>query len=312
MTDNLSPRAQAILERHAVQDSERAQAARVRFKRIQEIRAAESAILHRATQYATRKQFEADNPENVATVNAHGKRATAEGQKKSFIAEEQTQLDRLRRERLRLEAEAPSPVLTAARISTELDRLGNAIAEIDVPTPTLAKGEKTLRDALPRYRDTVSALKAKRKEVEKAPLPAAHAKKLARDQITRLASQGLPQVSALFHGGEIGWPRLAPTVAAGSHLQQPINAAALAVCLQHEALIQKLEEIIDVNAAAFPNPLTPSERRAALAKIDSDIDTAQRLEAACVEALVAEGHRIFHRPDISVLAVLSYSADISF
>ncbi|EKS29380.1 hypothetical protein [Afipia felis] len=312
MTATLSPRALSIISRHKVQDSERIAEARIRTGRIRDIREQERDILRRTAQSKALKDFEGENPENSETVKVHGPRASARNQQRAFIAEEQRKLDLLCAERSRLEADAPPPVLTATRLMQVVDRGGDAIAEIATPELVLAKGERNLIDALPRFRENVSNLKARRREIEKAPLPAAHVKKTMRNQVARIASQGVPQVGAMFHGGEIGWPRLPPVAGVGSHLHQPIDASALAVFLHRDLLIERLDEIIDVNAAAFPNPMSPRERQTALDKIDAEIDAAERVEAACVEALVAEGHRVFHRPDISVLAVISYSADISF
>ncbi len=309
MTVKLSARAQAIIDRLEVEDAERRAASRTRATRIRELREMGREIHRNVAHFRNHTITDAKNGVNAATVAAHGDRITTAEQIKEAVAQEQYKLDRIFAERARLEAEAPEPVLTAARVHTELEALGEDLVEVE--RPELGKTEQRPA-ALARFRQKVSDLKERRKEIERAPLPATHAKEAMRRQVMREASKGLPRVSGLFHGGEIEWPRLAPVAGVGAHMRQPLDAAALAVYLNHETLIQQLEEIIDVNASSFPNAMSPRERQAALSKIDAELEAAERIEAACVEALVAQGHRVFHRPDISPLAVLSYAVDLTF
>ena len=51
--------------------------------------------------------------------------------------------------------------------------------------------------------------------------------------------------------------------------------------------------------------MSAEDKAARLAELDHEIDEASRIEAHCIERIVAEGGVAHHRPDSPVLAVLS-------
>jgi hypothetical protein len=108
----------------------------------------------------------------------------------------------------------------------------------------------------------------------------------------------------MFGGGNIAWPPIQGPTTVGANFNPQIDAAALLAFLFEDELAKKLDQLIEANAdlsGSLPLP----QRANHLATLTAAIDEAERLEAAAVEAIVAEGGTAFHRPDISVLAVLS-------
>lgn len=311
----LSSRAERIVERHRAQDRQRSHANRARIAEIHEIKALENAALRTLRYLAGFRYFEGRNPQNQLIQLKAGAKSPAVVAAKpksdetgQQIAETKRRLGKLRAQRERLEASAPEPVLTSTRILADVQKWRELdVDEVPRPMPTLAKGERSLLDALPRLRETVAALKSDRRLVQRSPLPAAAVKRIAHEHIKRLAARGQPRVMGLFTGGELELPKLPATALNGPYFSQAIDAAALSTYLLHDLLIERVDELIDINAAAFDKPLSVVERTKQLALLDSQIDETERLEAAAVEALIADGREVFHRPDISVLAVLSYA-----
>jgi hypothetical protein len=299
MTFPLNDEAQSIIDRHEAQDSERAHANKARITRRHELKAEQNELLRELHalenhHYVPRKTATSGPPQD--------------GKAKARIGAIKQKLARLDKKMQTLEAEKPQPILTAPRILALLDQHSDTeLIPVDRPVPSLTKGERSLLDALPRLRDNVAALQTERKAIENAPLRASDAKKIARDAVTRLASRGIPKVMGIFKGGEIAWPRVASASTGGRHPSQTIDGAALVAFLLSDMLAEKLEELIDFNAGAFENPLSASDRTKQLRDLDAKISAAERVEAAAVEALVAEGHLVGHRADINVLAVLSYA-----
>jgi hypothetical protein len=300
MTFYLSDEARIIIDRHESQDRERAHANKTRIAQIHEIRALENEAIRNRRYLADFRFFESKNGDAKGPKDA---------QAKSQIEAIDRDLTRWRKQRAALEAKKLAPILTSARIYSELDRLA-AIELIPVkrPEPTLAKGERSLLEALPRLRENVSILKADRHRIAKSALPAAAAKKAAREAIARLASRGLPKVMNLFSGGDVVWPRVASLASGARYIDQTIDGAALVAFLFQDVLIEKLDELVDFNAGAFDRPLSALDRTKQITALDAQIDEAERIEAAAVESLVLDGQEVSHRPDINVLAVLSYAA----
>jgi hypothetical protein len=90
----------------------------------------------------------------------------------------------------------------------------------------------------------------------------------------------------------------------GANFNPQINAAALLAYIFEDALVEKLDELIDANANEGETLSLP-QRAKHVATLTAAIDEAERIEAAAVEQIIAEGGSAFHRPDSSVLAVLS-------
>lgn len=294
--------AQAIINRHQIQDDERLHANRSRLTRLQELRQ------QRLHEVRARDRMAANNKYNKDPKEKQNKSATprdVEAEYKQKLAAYDTRIARFDIQIAKIEAEAPVACLTAPRILSELDRFSSTILEeIRRPESILVDGERDYADALPRFRENVRLAKAIERAAKNEPLPAVEVKKAARRQIHRLAAQGVPMVRQMFGGGDINWPRIQGPATVGANFNPQINAAALLAFLFEDELSKKLDQLIEENADAagsFPLP----QRAKNLATLTAAIDEAERIEAAAVEAIIAEGGAAFHRPDISVLAVLS-------
>lgn len=300
----LSPEADAIVLRHEMQDHERQQANRSRIVRLQELRADRQRATSARDSLRAAKIVGGDNIKNNSAPDRDAKTET-----ERLIRAEEIKIARLDPQIAALEASAPDACLTAVRIKSELDRLSSlTLDNVERPTMTLTDGERDAADALPRFRENVIQAKAAKRAALHQPLPAATVKEAARRQIHRLAARGVPMVRSLFAGGDIGWPKVAAPTTVGANYVQEIDAAALLAFLFEEQLVAKVEEIINITAGMHDAPMPMRERTAHFARLDAEIDYAERVEAAAVEQIIAEGGTASHRPDISVLAVLSLRA----
>lgn len=200
---------------------------------------------------------------------------------------------------------APQVVrMTATRINLALAPYSRTkLVEVERPRLALGKNER-LADALSRLRETSLGLIAERRDVEKAARTKSEAKSAAHREIDKLADAGTPKTLAMFHGAGIMWPRR--TVGEGRHIA---DGLALVAFLLRDQLKAEISKLIDINANAFPDAISREEQAERLAELDSEIDAAERLEAAAVEAVIAEGGVAHHRPDCSALAVLSLRAE---
>lgn len=199
-----------------------------------------------------------------------------------------------------------SPVarLGVARLDHGLAKfVGTKLIEVERPKLPLAKGE-TAADALPRFREAALALRAERSSVSKAPRTKEEVKAALRRELGKLENS-FPSILPAFHGAKIAWPQ--HTFAEGRYsVTDPL--AVLAFLLRDE-LESRLCSLIDFNASAFPDAMAADDKAERLAELDAEIDVAERLEAACVEQIIADGGIAHHRPDCSALAVLSLRAD---
>jgi hypothetical protein len=75
--------------------------------------------------------------------------------------------------------------------------------------------------------------------------------------------------------------------------------------LFRDKLKSELDQLLEINGAAFPDAMSTEDKAERLAELSTAIDAAERVEAACIERIVAEGGTADHRANASVLAVLS-------
>jgi hypothetical protein len=292
---------QAIITRHQIQDDERLHANRSRLTRLQELRQ------QRLHEVRARDRTAANNKYNKDPKEKQNKSATprdADTEYKQKLAVYDTRIERLDIQIAKIEAEAPAACLTAPRILSELDRFSSSILEEIERPDIILVDERDIADALPRLRENVRLAKAAKRAAENEPLPAVEVKKAARRQIHRLAAQGVPMVRQMFGGGDINWPRIQGLATVGANFNPQIDAAALLAFLFEDELSAKLDHLIEENADAAGSLPLP-QRAKNIATLTASVDEAERVEAAAVEAIIAEGGTAFHRPDISVLAVLS-------
>lgn len=303
----LSLRAAAIIDRLRLADDERNDARRARRERVFTLRAQLAAVARELAELTSLDKTKISIPKEPGP-----KRDAAIARAESGLTSRADILGRdharLKRQIESLEAQDSAPCLTASRVETELRRFDNVpLVEVERPKPTLIDSENTLTDALARFRDTVTTLKTDRQRVERLALPVASVKEAARREVDRLLSRGVPNVLPMFHGNALAWPHLTTPRNGSAHLAHEIDAAGLLAFLWRDVLVEKLDELVDVNATLFTDAMTASERARRIKAIDSEIDATERLEAAAVESIIADGGDAFHRPDANVLAVLSYA-----
>jgi uncharacterized protein YaaQ len=208
-----------------------------------------------------------------------------------------------RRKKEMLGTVAQIPRLTGARIDLELAKFGNVnFVAVGRPSLPLGKNERAI-DALPRFTAATLELTEERATDEKAARTLKEVEKAAHREIDRIADRGLPKTLRMFTGDAgIEWP-IHEIQNPGFH--KVPDGLALVAYLLRDKLKAEISALLKINANAFPNALSAEEKAARLAELDHEIDVASQIEAACVERIVAEGGTAHHRPDSSVLAVLS-------
>jgi hypothetical protein len=296
----LPPEAQIIAERLAFEDQEVIAAAKLHASRRQELNSQKRDAL------AERARLVAANKAGILFKEKHGhdekgNNTTDRKPDTARLKAADAAVDAIQRKEALLGNASPVPRLTAERLKLELAKYpASKLVAVERPSLPLAKNERPA-DALPRFREAALELRAERRAIEKAPLTLTEAERAAHAEIDRVADRGLPKTLRLFQGGEIGWPRYDLPV---SHHKVPDGLAFVAFVFRDEVK-RKVSALLKVNESAFPDAMSAEEKAERLAELSEEIDVAERLEAACVEQVVAEGGKAYHRPDASVLAVLS-------
>ncbi|MFZ5712966.1 MAG: hypothetical protein ACOY3N_09015 [Bradyrhizobium sp.] len=179
-----------------------------------------------------------------------------------------------------------------------------AAFSLDHSLPQLQPGETAL-DGLERAARTTRKLLADRREVETAPFPSAHAKKIARQHLAARIEAVRPDAGPLIQ-------RLDPIKFPVARLQQYGDAndvygtdpVALLAWLLPDAMAAAIDREIDA-IADDGNALTAEERREKLAQIDAVVLASEREEAA-----FAELAGLLPRPDIDPRAALGLAASM--
>ncbi|MBN9149153.1 MULTISPECIES: hypothetical protein [unclassified Nitrobacter] len=301
---SLPAEAQAIITRHQIQDAERLVRSRSRLKESQELRQDRMHVVRLRDRLLANAVFKRKGSHKQKLNNSAPER-DADKEFRRMVDGCNAEIDRFDSQIAKMEAEVPPACLTASRILSELDRLASSILEECArPKVILIDGERDIADALPRFRENVRLAKAAKRSAENEPLHAIDVKEVARRQINRLAARGVPMVQQMFAGGGIDWPKIQNPAKVGANYNLQIDAAALLAFMFKKELIEKLDGLID-SYADVAGTLSIGQRAKRIAALAADIDEAERIEAAAVEAVIADGGTAFHRPDISVLAVLS-------
>ncbi|KYH02139.1 hypothetical protein [Bradyrhizobium sp. DOA1] len=203
------------------------------------------------------------------------------------------------------DATAPVARLTLERANSELAKYaGKKLVPVERPRLPLAKAQSAA-EALPQIRAQSLDALAERRAVSKAALTKEEVKTAMRRELGKLCDSGPPTILPMFHGAKIAWPQRN----FGEGRYNVPDGVSLIAFLFRDELDKKLSELIDFNAAAFPDAMSAEEKADRLAELDAEIDALERVEAACVEQIIADGGVAFHRPDISILAVLSLRVD---
>jgi hypothetical protein len=162
-------------------------------------------------------------------------------------------------------------------------------------------------DAVDRVRSRIASLKARRAEIEQAPLPIALAKEAATAQIEALAERGRPDLSGLIADGySIGWPK-SSEMAGGT----PDDVALTIFAFVHRAAITTAIHRQIEQEASDEGAMAPADRDAALKKVNGEIEAAERTEAALIDDAREHGVIIECRGDADVFAVLAISRDFA-
>lgn len=204
------------------------------------------------------------------------------------------------------EAHASARALTE-RVEAFLRGLRPEHTLADRPSPPpLRKGED-VRTAIEARRKRVRELQAERAAVEAAPIPSAETKRLAHEQISRLAERGRPDIGTLLAGDEgfkfstiLGLVKV-PQVGVGEVAQ--IDVEGLICWLFGPQIAATINAEID-QQADDEHALTGQQRAARLEQIGRDQLAVERAEVELVEMAREQGLAIQHRGDIDVRALL--------
>jgi hypothetical protein len=172
------------------------------------------------------------------------------------------------------------------------------IFALDHSLPRLRPGETAL-DGLERAARTTRKLLADRREVEAAPFPSAHAKKVASDHLAARIEAVRPDAGPLIDRlGQIKFPVVRLQQFGGENDVYGTDPVALLAWLLPDAMAAAIDREIDA-VADDENALTVEQRREKLAQIDAAVLASEREEAA-----FAELAGLLPRPDIDPRAAL--------
>ncbi len=295
-----APEVQAVIDRIAFEDQEIIAAARLRASQIQELAAQErDALADRARLAEAHRVGSLVSEEHGH--DRHGRPTVERKPDGARLKAADARVDAIMRKKALATSVAPIARLTATRLQFELAKYPTSgLVVVERPSLPLAKNERAA-DALSRFRQSTLALRAEQRAVENAPRLVKEVERDAHAEIDQIADRGLPKTLRMFHGGDIEWPR---HEIPNSRHKVP-DGVALAAFLLRDELKSKISALLKINASAFSGAMSAEERAERLADLESKIDLAERVEAACVEQIVAEGGKACHRPDASVLAVIS-------
>lgn len=198
-------------------------------------------------------------------------------------------------------------------------RLPGGVIAAAPAVPAPLKKEETHASAVARIRAEITNLRGQHFLAENAPLPSPIAKKLAREEIERIAARGRPSVFELLEGRQaLGWPtrwrRDADThdLAGGrirpGAMREESDPFSLLAWLHRDALIAAIEREIDA-AGDDENALSNEQRAAKLRELAAKLFEAECVEEAIIDAAARDGLAIARRPDCDPRAVLGLSID---
>jgi hypothetical protein len=301
----LPAHARFIIDRTAQEDQEVVDAAKARTRRTQELNAEERDAL------AERARLAEHDSHGTLITEKHryddkGRNTTERTRDTVRLKAADAAVDAVRRRKQALKDSAvPVARLTAERIKLELGKYpAEKLVTVERPKLPLHKNERAI-DALPRFRQHSLDLRAEHHETATAPRTLAETERRAHAEIDRLADRGLPRSIRVFTGGTIEWPVHEIPL---SHHKVP-DGLALTAYLFRDELKARMSKLLAINATAFPNAISAEGKKERLVELAIEIDAAVRIEACCVETIIAEGGKAYQRPDCSVLAVLSLEAE---
>lgn len=170
-----------------------------------------------------------------------------------------------------------------------------------------------LQEALDGKRREIQDLRKKILATKNAPIPAADAKRMAREWVERLAESGRIDVAPLLE--RRGTPVLAvlgsiEAFSHGTRSQREIpNAAGLIAWIHRKALIAALDVEIDLHADDG-RALSDANQKTQLLELKKDMLRAERDEESLIEMATAQGGQIERRPDADPRAILGLSGEM--
>ena len=186
----------------------------------------------------------------------------------------------------------------------------------DRKAPSPRKGE-AISEAVSRCRGRIAQLQGRRAELEIVPVPANFARERARREIEEVAESGRPNVSGLIAGhGRLQFAKsmtstvdLATGIAVTGQVVEVPDSVALVAWLFRDKLIEAVGREIDAKADGEVEAMTPTDRKAAIQKIDEEIEATEFDECRLIEQGESAGVKIMPRADVNVRAFLNLSTE---
>ena len=174
--------------------------------------------------------------------------------------------------------------------------LGGSPVDMVLPLVTPIAIDEAPAKAIANAALMIEALKAERKDVERAVLPAAMVRERARQEIENLAATGLPKVGGLARGRHISWPR--------THGGEVDTLAVLAAGMP-ELLIEIAEAQIDAEFDSTETlAMSPTEQARRLDEIAGKMLLQERIAATAAWAIHEDGGHLDFLPGLDARAVL--------
>lgn len=198
-------------------------------------------------------------------------------------------------DRIRAEQAASDPGFSVQHIMDWLTTDHPSTKFVMVSSTKIAKSENLL-SALERNRDAQATLRDQLVDVENRPLTVSEAKASMRAEIAAMAERGKPDITPLFHGQSVHWAT--ELFVAGGNGTHPhvvattiTDAVALAAWANHDAIVAKLDALIDA-AASGPEAMSREEQARQIAERQASLLLAQRQEDAIISKLEEAGQMI--------------------
>jgi len=188
---------------------------------------------------------------------------------------------------------------------------GCILQDVEPPEPKLAKGQGVL-EAITDVRQRGVKLRKRLSEIERAPYPSSVAKARAREWVEALAQGGRIDVSPLIRrkDGELALPVEYARVLVTNSERAPsagtvsVPDPALLAWLHGADLVRKLEAEIDA-AADDKAALSAAQPAEAIADVERELLTLERIEASLVWRALEQRLPVRHGRECHPLAVLS-------
>ena len=187
----------------------------------------------------------------------------------------------------------------------------DTLADVEPPAVPLGKGEDLL-GAIKKYRVQADALRARLKEIARAPITQAMAKQRMREEVEQHA-QRRPNVASLLNGGKITWP-MSSTQTQIYNIENgrpPIGFTEgvdmLGLLAAVPTLKKELASYLDnlITEQASSDGLTDEERTKQTKDTSDRLLATERIICALIERARVEWLPVDYTHELSPLAILS-------